>query len=79
MTTFMDMPFIALEIKEALFQIGPNKSSGPDGMPVLFYQKYWHIVGEEITKTALNILNGNDSRLEINHTYIVLIPKIKVP
>ena len=78
-STFLNMPFTALEIREALFQIGLTKSSGPYGIPALFYQKYWHMVGEEVARATLNILNGNDSFLEINHTYIVFIPKIKAP
>lgn len=79
MTNFLDLPFTFLAVKEALFQMGPIKSPKPDGMPALFYQKFWYVVREDITRAVLNILNGNDSVLEINHTYIILIPKIKAP
>ena len=37
---FLDLPFTPLEVKEALFQIGPTKPPGPDGMHALFYQKF---------------------------------------
>ena len=37
------------------------------------------MVGEDISRAVLNILNGNESMLEINHTYIILIPKMKAP
>ena len=79
MAAFLDLPFTPLEVKEVLFQMGPTKSPRPNGMPALFYQNYWHVVGDDVTKAVLNILNGNDSLHEINHTYIVLIPKIKSP
>ncbi|WJX83405.1 hypothetical protein P8452_66068 [Trifolium repens] len=35
----------------------PLKAPGPDGLPVLFFQEYWHIVGKDITDLALGILN----------------------
>ena len=76
---FLELPFTPLQVKEALFQMGPIKAPGPDGMSAVFHKKYQHVVGEDITKAVLNILNGNDSMPEINHTYIVLIPKIKAP
>ena len=40
MDSFLNLPFTSMEIKEALFQIGPAKVPGPDGMPVFFFQKY---------------------------------------
>ena len=48
-------------------------------MPILFYQKYWYVVDEDITRATRNIFNGNDPMLEINYPYIVFIPKIKAP
>ena len=33
-------PFTADEVRKALFQIHPSKALGPDGMSLLFFQKY---------------------------------------
>ncbi|KAL0011169.1 hypothetical protein SO802_006277 [Lithocarpus litseifolius] len=71
--------FTAEEVKEALFQMGPTKAPGPDGMNALFYQKFWHIVGDDVVSAILDFLNNGNMLPEINHTNIVLIPKVKNP
>ena len=44
-----------------------------------FYQKYWDIIGDDVSKTILNILNSNAPMADLNQTNIALIPKIKNP
>lgn len=44
-----------------------------------FYQKYWEVVGADMTELALNILNHNGNPTVINRTFILLIPKCKKP
>lgn len=65
------------EIVMALKQMHPSKAPGPDGMPAFFYKKYWGVVGEDVVKHTLDILNNGGPISPINHTHIVLIPKKK--
>ena len=67
------------EIKASLFQMGPTKALGPNGMNALFYQKFWHIVGDTVVSVVLEFLNNGYMMPELNHTHIILIPKIKNP
>ena len=63
------------EVVEAVFSMHPTKASGPDDMSAIFYQKYWDIIGNDITNTILNVLNSNASVAPLNQTNMALIPK----
>ena len=39
MNEILDRPFVAEEVEHALFQMGPNKSPGPDGFTAGFFFK----------------------------------------
>ena len=69
--------FTAREVELALKQMAPLKASGPDGMPQLFFQKYWKVVGPEVTQGVLSCLNSGHILNVINHTFIILILKVK--
>ena len=71
--------FKADEVWQALQQMHPTKSPGPDGMSPIFYQKYWNIVGLFVSNCVLQALNTGVMPKDINNTYICLISKIKNP
>ena len=71
--------FTSEEVHKALQQMHPTKAPGPDGMSAIFFQKYWAIIGRDVTESVLYVLNGNGSTAEYNKTNIVLIPKTKAP
>ena len=57
----------------------PKKEIGLDGIPPLFYQHYWSLVGNCVTQVVLDFLNLGIVSLNFNGTHIVLIPKVKNP
>src|ERR1044072_4096215 len=52
---------------------------GVDGYPALFYQQFWHVIGGDVLRFFLGVLNGNTSPASVNDTLIALIPKVKKP
>ena len=43
------------EVKTALENTGDLKVPGPDGMPVIFFKRFWQIVGDQLTREVLNV------------------------
>ncbi|XP_050217683.1 uncharacterized protein LOC126668536 [Mercurialis annua] len=67
--------FCTKEITQALKQMGPSKAPGPDGMSVMFYNSYWHVVGNDVISYVHKFLRDGVMPTSMNHTNIVLIPK----
>lgn len=67
--------FKAEEIDQALAQMQPLKSPGPDGFGVSFFQYHWGTIGAKVRSDILAFLNGGSFDLMINETFITLIPK----
>ena len=52
------------------------KALGPDGFPILFYKKYWAIVGESV---ITSFFQARRMPAKVNNSFIVLIPKSQSP
>lgn len=72
-------PPSSLEIKEALFSIHPDKAPGPDGFSASFYQSFWDIVGDDITKDIQAFFTSGAMDPRQNETHVRLIPKVVGP
>jgi hypothetical protein len=79
MNTMLLRVYTVQEVNEALESIGDLKAPGPDGMPAIFYKKFWYMVGPKIQQEVLDVLNGGMMPDGWNETTIVLIPKLKSP
>lgn len=53
-STELSRDFTEVEVTKGLKQMHPTKAPNPDGMPPLFFQCHWHIIGPSTTK-ALNL------------------------
>lgn len=59
--------------------MGAMKAPGQDGFIAGFYQKNWEWVGAEVTQMVLAFLHSGMMLIELNRTYITLIPKVANP
>ena len=67
------------EVRKAMFNIGDLKAPGPDGLHAIFYKRFWHIIGEDLTDEVLLAVNNKKVPEGWNDTTIVLIPKVENP
>ncbi|XP_021995747.1 uncharacterized protein LOC110892919 [Helianthus annuus] len=67
------------EIKSAIFAIGNDKAPGPDGYTAAFFKRSWDIVGTDVTNAVMDFFISGRLLQEINHTLIVLLPKMTTP
>lgn len=79
MNQHISRPFTALEVTQALSQMSSLKYPGLGWLPAVFFQKYWHIIGSNISSCVLRFLNHNLLPAKLNYTFIVLILKVPNP
>jgi hypothetical protein len=75
----LEAPILDDEIKAAIFGMKPYKAPGPDGYQPIFYQSQWHVIGQSVCRYVRDIFTSNKDMSRINHSYLVLIPKVQMP
>jgi hypothetical protein len=63
------------EVYNAIMQMEKNKSPGPDGFPVEFYQKCWHIIKTDLMNMFGAFHRGELPLFHLNFGTIILLPK----
>ena len=64
------------EIKSAFFFMSPKKAPGIDGMPPIFFQKFWNIIKKELVSVTQTFFHTGHLLKSVNHIIISLILKI---
>ena len=67
------------EIKEALWSMKAYKAPGSDGLHAGFFQRFWLVVGDSVKEEVMKVFRDRKVPEYLNHTLIVLIPKIQGP
>ncbi|GAU33827.1 hypothetical protein TSUD_221650 [Trifolium subterraneum] len=75
----LTVPITKVEIQQALFQMHPDKSPGPDGFNPTFYQRFWEQCSDDIFSAASTWLERGYFPTSLNETNICLIPKCDNP
>ena len=73
--TALLLPFSKDEFKEAITQMHPDKSPGPDGFNPAFYQRFLDLIGDDVYRDSLEWMNNLCFPPSVNHTNICLILK----
>ncbi|XP_020098941.1 uncharacterized protein LOC109717514 [Ananas comosus] len=73
----LQAPFTVDEVELAIFLCAPDKVPGPDGFPMLFYQRFWSILKADVMELFECFYNGTLDLSGLNCSWICPIPKKK--
>nr|CAD1823673.1 unnamed protein product [Ananas comosus var. bracteatus] len=73
----LSLLFTVDEVKSAIFSCAPDKAPGPDGFPMLFYQRFWTILKDDIMDVFDSFYNGSSDLTRLNISWICPISKKK--
>ncbi|KAL6288610.1 hypothetical protein ACE6H2_006120 [Prunus campanulata] len=74
---WLERPFELEEIRKAVFECGKDKSPGPDGFSMCFYQTCWEDIEGDLQKVLEDFFHSGIVNGVTNDTFICLIPKKK--
>jgi hypothetical protein len=70
----LSVDFTEEEVCEAITNMERNKTPGPDGFPVEFYQIFWSILQNDLMRLFADFQRGNLQPFRLNYGTIILLP-----
>ena len=72
----LTLPFSLEEVTRAIMEMKANSAPGPDGLLVIFFQKFWEDIKATIMPMFQEFYTGTLVMSRINFGVITLIPKV---
>lgn len=76
-TRALTRPFSMEELHREVCSMVHNKSPGPDGFPIEFYQRFWELRKWDFKKLLDHFHDGRMDIFRLNYGIITLVPKTK--
>jgi hypothetical protein len=73
----LELTFTGEELDEVLQSMKPDSTPGPDGLPIMFFKKFWGILMGPILQLLNDFTLGRVDIACLNFRIISLIPKVK--
>jgi hypothetical protein len=73
----LELTFTTEDLDEVLFSMKVDSAPGPDGLPVVFFQRFWEILKKPILLMLNDFALGRVDAARLNYGIISLIPKVK--
>lgn len=67
------------EVHNAVFQMGPLKAPGSDGLNGQYYQHHWEDIKQGVFDEVQSFFRSGHLNPELNRTHITLVPKVQNP
>ena len=77
MNAVLTAPVSRNEVRETVFAIRNSSAPGADGFTGFFFQKYWGIIGPQVTLEIQNFFVSGSFPRDWNFTQLCLLPKKK--
>ena len=75
MNNKLDAPFLEVELKTSLWSLSKASCPREDGLSMIFFQKYWNIIGIWLPKVCNEIFDKGRMPVDMTVALIYMIPK----